>query len=97
MDVVELLGEIAGIGRDDVRGGYSRHVFEPAELALRAWFTGRAEALGLDVEADRNGNLWAHWGARGAGTIALGSHLDSVPGGGAFDGPLGVVDRKSVV
>src|SRR6516165_3701262 len=96
-DVVDLLGEIADIGRDSDRGGYSRHVFEPAELALRLWFTGRAEALGLDVELDSNGNIWAHWGARGSGTIALGSHLDSVPGGGAFDGPLGVASALSVV
>ena len=96
-DVVDLLGEIADIGRDSDRGGYSRHVFEPAELALREWFTGRAEALGLDVELDRNGNIWAHWGARGSGTIALGSHLDSVPGGGAFDGPLGVASALSAV
>src|ERR1700726_4207255 len=40
-DVVDLLAEIADVGRDPVRGGYSRHVFEPAELELRAWFTGR--------------------------------------------------------
>ena len=64
-DVVDLLGEIADIGRDSVLGGYSRHLFEPAELALREWFTRRAEALGLDVELDSNGNIWAHWGAPG--------------------------------
>src|SRR5882672_9076906 len=49
-DVVDLLAEIADVGRDPVRGGYSRHVFEPAELELRAWFTRRAAALGLTVE-----------------------------------------------
>ena len=96
-DVVGLLGEIADIGRDSVRGGYSRHLFEPAELALREWFTRRAGALGLDVELDRNGNIWAYWGARGSGTITLGSHLDSVPGGGALDGPLGVASALSAV
>jgi len=96
-DVVDLLGEIEGIGVDPVRGGYSRFVFEPAEMVLRAWFTRRAEALGLSVELDRNGNLWAYWGARGDGTIAVGSHLDSVPGGGALDGPLGVVSALSAV
>lgn len=96
-DVIGLLDEIADIGRDPVRGGYSRHVFEPAELELRAWFTGRARALGLDVAADGNANLWAYWGERGPGTIAVGSHLDSVPGGGAFDGPLGVASALSAV
>jgi beta-ureidopropionase / N-carbamoyl-L-amino-acid hydrolase len=96
-DVVDLLAEIADIGRDPVRGGYSRHVFEPAELELRAWFTRRAEALGLAVEPDRNGNIWARWGEPGSGTVGTGSHLDSVPGGGAYDGPLGVVSALSAV
>ena len=96
-DVVDLLAEIADVGRDPVRGGYSRHVFEPAELELRAWFTGRAAALGLEVEPDRNGNIWAYWGERGPGTVGTGSHLDSVPGGGALDGPLGVASALSAV
>ena len=96
-DVIDLLAEIEGIGVDPVRGGYSRFVFEPAELELRAWFTRRAAALGLTVEPDRNGNIWAYWGARGGGTIAVGSHLDSVPGGGALDGPLGVASALSAV
>ncbi|TVZ01037.1 allantoate amidohydrolase [Trebonia kvetii] len=96
-DVVDLLAEIADVGRDPVRGGYSRHVFEPAELELRAWFTRRAEQLGLTVEPDRNGNIWAHWGEPGPGTVGTGSHLDSVPGGGAYDGPLGVASALSAV
>ena len=96
-DVIDLLGEIADIGVDLVRGGYSRPVFEPAEMRLRAWFTGRAQALGLVVEPDRNGNIWAYWGSRGEPAIGVGSHLDSVPGGGAFDGPLGVASALSAV
>ena len=96
-DVVDLLAEIADIGRDPVRGGYSRHVFEPAELELRAWFTRRAQQLGLAVEPDRNGNIWAYWGEPGSGTVGTGSHLDSVPGGGAYDGPLGVASALSAV
>jgi N-carbamoyl-L-amino-acid hydrolase len=96
-DVMDLLGQIAGLGADPVRGGYSRHVFEPAEMELRAWFTRCARALGLAAEPDRNGNIWAYWGQRGGGTIAVGSHLDSVPGGGALDGPLGVASALSAV
>jgi beta-ureidopropionase / N-carbamoyl-L-amino-acid hydrolase len=96
-DVVDLLGEIADVGRDPVRGGYSRHVFEPAELELRAWFTRRAEALGLSAGPDGNGNIWAHWGGPGPGTVGTGSHLDSVPGGGALDGPLGVASALCAV
>ncbi|WP_134663395.1 MULTISPECIES: allantoate amidohydrolase [unclassified Amycolatopsis] len=92
-----LLGEIADVGRDARRGGYSRHAFDAPEHDLRTWFVERAQQLGLDVETDRNGNLWAWWGAPGADAVVTGSHLDSVPGGGAFDGPLGVVSALATV
>jgi N-carbamoyl-L-amino-acid hydrolase len=88
--VTGLLGEIADVGRDARRGGYSRHGFSPVETELRDWFVEQARRRGLDVRTDRNGNLWAWWGRPGPGAVITGSHLDSVPGGGAFDGPLGV-------
>jgi len=91
------LAEIHDVGRDARRGGYSRHVWDTSELELREWFVARAVALGLDVETDRNGNIWAWWGAPGADAVVTGSHLDSVPGGGEFDGPLGVVSALDAV
>ncbi|MDL5351655.1 allantoate amidohydrolase [Microbacterium sp. zg-YB36] len=91
------LHEIADVGRDPRRGGYSRHVWEPADLELRAWFAERAARLGLTVESDRNGNLWAWWGGPGHDAVVVGSHLDSVPGGGEFDGPLGVVSALDAI
>jgi N-carbamoyl-L-amino-acid hydrolase len=96
-DVNALLAEIADIGRDRLRGGYSRHVFDPSERSLREWFVTRSRDLDLDVEHDKNSNIWSYWGPRGNDTIATGSHLDSVPGGGAFDGPLGVASALSAV
>src|SRR5205823_6332332 len=60
-------------------------------------FTAEARRRGLGVEVDRNGNLWAWWGQPGDGAIVTGSHLDSVPGGGAFDGPLGVTSALEAV
>ncbi|WP_189052745.1 allantoate amidohydrolase [Longimycelium tulufanense] len=92
-----LLAAIADVGVDRVRGGYSRHGFDRAELALREWFVAESRARGLDVEVDRNGNLWAWWGKPGPNALITGSHLDSVPGGGAFDGPLGVVSALAAV
>jgi N-carbamoyl-L-amino-acid hydrolase len=83
--------DVAAIGMDRTRGGYSRHWFDDADMSLRAWFTEQAQARGLTVETDRNTNLWAWWGEPGPGAVATGSHLDSVPGGGTFDGILGVV------
>src|SRR5207245_6827482 len=91
------LSDLAGIGRDTRRGGYSRHGFDSAERELREWFTAEASRRGLELETDRNGNLWAWWGSPGPNAVITGSHLDSVPGGGAFDGPLGVVSSLAAV
>lgn len=91
------LADLADVGRDGKRGGYSRHGFDRAELELREWFVEEAGRRGLAVEIDRNGNLWAWWGSPGPDAVITGSHLDSVPGGGAFDGPLGVVSALEAV
>ncbi|AWH90881.1 allantoate amidohydrolase [Dietzia lutea] len=91
--VTSLMSAIADVGTDPVRGGYSRPVFSVAELSLREWFLSEAAARGLDTETDRNGIIWAWWNPGGLplrDAVVTGSHLDSVPGGGAFDGPLGV-------
>jgi N-carbamoyl-L-amino-acid hydrolase len=92
-----LLAEIDTVGRYPTRSGYRRHVFDRAELELREWFVAAAEHRDLAVRCDRNGNLWAWWGEPGPDAIVTGSHLDSVPGGGAFDGPLGVVSALAAV
>lgn len=96
--VNSLLAAIADVGRDTRRGGYSRPVFSTAEMSLREWFTAEADRRGLEVTTDANGIIWAWWDRPGSaadpasrrGALVTGSHLDSVPGGGAFDGPLGV-------
>ena len=86
-----LLSELSEVGRDPA-GGFTRLAWASSELELRDWFVARAERLGLDVETDGNGNLWAWWGAELPGTaFVVGSHLDSVRSGGEWDGPLGVV------
>ncbi|MFM9371938.1 allantoate amidohydrolase [Streptomyces sp. Da 82-17] len=100
MTTVDLMSSIADVGRDAQRGGYSRPVFSTAELELRSWFTEQAEKRGLEVETDRNGALWAWLDAPGkerTDVVVTGSHLDSVPGGGAFDGPLGVASALAAV
>ncbi|MEU6681297.1 allantoate amidohydrolase [Streptomyces sp. NPDC046925] len=80
------------IGRSDASGGYRRYAWTGADAECRLWFQAQAEARGLDYEVDRNGNQWAWLGDPSRGdAVVTGSHLDSVPDGGAFDGPLGVV------
>lgn len=98
--VLGLLSQIAGTGRDRARGGYTRPVFSAAERDLRAWFIQQAEARGLDVEFDRNGGVWAWWDIPGGSrqdSVVTGSHLDSVPGGGGYDGPLGIASALVAV
>jgi N-carbamoyl-L-amino-acid hydrolase len=92
-----MWADLAPVGRSGSTGGYRRFAWTRTDAELREWFTGEAQARSLDVTTDRAGNLWAWTGdpdaavAAGRPGLVLGSHLDSVPDGGAFDGPLGVV------
>jgi beta-ureidopropionase / N-carbamoyl-L-amino-acid hydrolase len=103
MTFAHLWHELEPLGRDPGSGGYRRYSWTPADAACRTWFTSQAEKRGLAVESDNNGNLWARWDPKTpespgkAGAIGTGSHLDSVPDGGAFDGPLGVVSALAAV
>jgi N-carbamoyl-L-amino-acid hydrolase len=96
----ELWSSLAQLGRDAGTGGYRRYAWTAADHACRDWFASQAADRGLTVETDRNGNQWARWaadsGADGA-ALAIGSHLDSVPDGGAYDGPLGVISSFAAV
>jgi N-carbamoyl-L-amino-acid hydrolase len=91
--------DLAGVGRHPGTGGYRRYAWTREDADLREWFAGEAAARGLDLVEDRVGNLWAWWGDpdRDGPGVVLGSHLDSVPDGGAFDGPLGVVSALAAV
>ena len=91
-----MLEAISDIGRDARTGGYRRFAWSDADMQLREWFAGEAAARGMEVVEDGNGNQFAWWGS-GADALLLGSHLDSVPDGGAYDGPLGVVSSFAAV
>ncbi|MFC4437329.1 MULTISPECIES: M20 family metallo-hydrolase [Natrialbaceae] len=72
-----------------------------ANRAARDRFVDRCEATDLSVEVDAVGNIAATWTPPSAGPdaapVAVGSHLDSVPEGGIFDGPLGVYGALEAV
>jgi beta-ureidopropionase / N-carbamoyl-L-amino-acid hydrolase len=83
----ERLAGLEGIGTGPE--GVDRLAWTEEDARCREWFAEQARRLGLEVEVDPAGNLWAcpdreppWWG--------VGSHLDSVRSGGRFDGPLGV-------
>jgi N-carbamoyl-L-amino-acid hydrolase len=98
-----MWADLDPIGRDRQTGGYRRFAWTAEDLALREWFIAEAEQRGLDVTTDRGGNIWAWWGDpdraadEGRPGLVIGSHLDSVPDGGAFDGPLGVVSSLAAL
>lgn len=81
--------ELTAFGRDPA-GGWSRPAFGPADCAAHDWFLARAEVAGLHARYDAFGNAIARSPGPGP-AIAIGSHLDTVINGGAFDGALGVL------
>jgi N-carbamoyl-L-amino-acid hydrolase len=94
IDPERLWGELmetAAIGGTP-KGGLCRLTLTDLDRQVRDWFRARAEALGCRVTVDDMGTMFA----RRAGTadvppIAFGSHLDTQPTGGKFDGALGVL------
>jgi acetylornithine deacetylase/succinyl-diaminopimelate desuccinylase-like protein len=79
--VIERLEEIYAIGRH-------RAAYSPEEDAAHELAAGWMRHAGLEVSRDTAGNLF---GTRGDARVWAGSHLDSVPTAGKFDGALGVV------
>jgi allantoate deiminase len=79
---LERLDELYAIG------GGTRRGYSPEEDAAHELAAGWMEEVGLEVSRDAAGNLF---GKRGAAPVWTGSHLDTVPDGGRFDGALGVV------
>jgi len=79
-------------------GGVDRVAFSDADLEGRAWVQALMEEMGLDVRVDVAGNILGRWGGEGAlSPLWLGSHIDSVPAGGNYDGPLGSLGALEVV
>src|SRR6476661_9608741 len=95
-DFEAMWSDLAPLGRSAASGGYFRQPFTSVESELRSWFREQCAARDLTVEADGNGNLVAWWGV-GSDSVLVGSHLDSVLDGGAYDGPLGVVSSLAAI
>ncbi len=77
--------------------GVSRVAYSEADLAGRAWFLGELRAAGLSPRLDAAGNVFARVGEGSRPPILFGSHIDSVPGGGNFDGDLGTLAALEVL
>jgi N-carbamoyl-L-amino-acid hydrolase len=91
------LGALARFGAN-AAGGIDRVAFSDADVEARSWVSGLMRDAGLDVSVDVAGNLWG----KRPGTepslppLVLGSHIDSVPGGGNYDGQVGSMGALEV-
>lgn len=96
--MLAAFNELASIGAT-VEGGVHRPTFSEAHLAARRWFRQEIERSGLEFHVDGAGNHSAVLpGERSdVPTLLIGSHLDSVPYGGRFDGALGVMAALEVL
>ncbi|HSF28870.1 MAG TPA: Zn-dependent hydrolase [Candidatus Tectomicrobia bacterium] len=83
------LEELGEIGKTP-EGGVWRSSFSDADMEARRWYLKRVEEAGLQHWVDAAGNIYARVG-EGSPAVLAGSHLDSVPNGGRFDGALGVM------
>ena len=94
-DAARLESRIKALGQfgANPEGGVSRVAFSDADIAGREYIASLMRAAGLTVRVDAAGNLIGR--REGTDTrlapIVLGSHTDSVPGGGNYDGPVGVI------
>lgn len=90
--IEQKLFALGEIGRN-ANGGMDRTTFTPAEMEARNWLKQELHSLNLAVHVDEAANIWG----RREGTnpelpvLAFGSHIDSVPNGGIYDGALGVI------
>ncbi|RMB12065.1 Zn-dependent hydrolase [Eilatimonas milleporae] len=80
-------------------GGVDRVAYSQADIDSRAWLMDEMRALGLDVRIDAGGNIIGARAGREPGLkpIVFGSHTDSVPGGGNYDGDVGVIAALEVI
>jgi len=86
------LEELAQIGRT-ATGGISRTAYSAADAEARSWYAARCRDAGFELTLDGLGNMFAGPARTGPqqAEVWTGSHLDTVPEGGAFDGAVGAL------
>jgi beta-ureidopropionase / N-carbamoyl-L-amino-acid hydrolase len=94
----DSLMDTAQIGGTE-KGGICRLTLTDLDRKVRDWFRSQCEALGCTVTVDQVGNMFALKPGRRSdmAPIAIGSHLDTQPTGGKFDGVLGVLGGLEVM
>jgi hydantoinase/carbamoylase family amidase len=87
------IDELARFTAEPTAPGVTREVFSPTYLAAVEYVRGLMQAAGLATRLDTFGNLFGRMegAVPGAATVLVGSHIDTVPEGGRYDGVLGVL------
>jgi len=93
----ESLLALSNIGFNATDKGIYRSGFTDADMEARRWLMDIARADGFSAEMDGAGNVWLGYGDMEESAVVMGSHLDSVPAGGIFDGSLGVMAGLEVM
>ena len=89
LEVLSTHGRPAG---GTFASGVSRVAYSVADITARAWLLEEIKEAGLAPRIDAAGNIYARWGGDASRPpLLFGSHIDSVPNGGNFDGDLGVM------
>src|SRR5262245_66327637 len=93
------LTDLAEIGALPDGGGSNRVALTDEDAAGQRLFEGWARQAGCEVSRDEIGNLFARreGSEPGLAPVVVGSHLDAQPGGGDFDGTVGVLDGLAIV
>lgn len=91
------LRTLASFSAPSTLGGVTRRAWSDEFFAAQRWLVGRFEDAGLTVHVDAANNIWGRWEEGALPAVVAGSHIDSVPSGGAFDGCLGVLGALEAI
>jgi N-carbamoyl-L-amino-acid hydrolase len=95
---IEKLSEFGRPAGTGFEGGVSRVGFSEAELEARTWLMQQMREAGLEVRVDAAGNIFGRRaGSEKLPVLLFGSHIDSVPRGGNFDGDVGSLGALEVM
>jgi N-carbamoyl-L-amino-acid hydrolase len=101
INIERLMADIESYAQHGSRPGegVSRTCFSEADYKAREIFAEQMQELGMSVTVDAAANIWGTLSGDGTKKkpIIIGSHLDTVPNGGKFDGALGVLAGKEIV
>ncbi|SDE19322.1 Zn-dependent hydrolase [Kordiimonas lacus] len=82
---------LSKFGYNEADKGIYRQGFSDVDMEARRWVMNLMEELGMETRMDGAGNVIGRYGPKDKPAVMVGSHLDTVPAGGLFDGALGVM------